>query len=758
MRWLLACVSLFSLLGLLALAQAQPPQAQPAASTFQVRLRYKIDAELQQRYALYKQMLERLQSVGFVAAPGRPREELFGDQLAGTLPNTGLSTLRLERFLRTAVLVPTGYQLPADAEKTVLVRLELVLTGPDRQKELSVLARQQLKSLGFVENEGYDHQRHTRLLGRLPGPALDVLLKDTMEVTIPSSFKTSTIISAKVPLVRMAVVIAESAPPQPDVALPTPAPAGKEYLDKISPDLKAYLAKVPEADLEKFMRVELVLRTNQLTNAFRGELLHSETLFITEGSLGPIVTGLTPPSRLATLAQQPDISTVRLPQAAWPISASYEIIPLGRDLGTSSIITPVNFSQPRPARRLLFIGDDFRGYQKLIGEGLPRNTRLIDATAELSTDMRPMPEIAGDGIGRSTQLVREFLQHHPHDEVVLARIESTTPYQVQALGESVLGRSWLTPALLSRKDEYSDAGARLEAERRELRVLRRRIQGDFTLDDETKAKREEYRKRQTALDAADKSHYELGKRFEQFNQEMNSLTRMTTICVGLQWTDGYSDLPASLPHLRFVTNDVFKGANWYQIVSNRPRQVWTGLFRDYDSDSVMEFTTNPNIKRPDLAFLAWRPERSSTSENTLPENAVVQITLNWFEVHAPGASADDPYRKPQANLKVNVLKQRDPTGLKLPIDAFEVVARTPILADRVENSPRGSHYQSIVRFTVPPGGGRYALEVTGSVPSSTGDINAAERAEIHPKLSLEVVDPLKRPTGRVVFEYFATPE
>lgn len=757
MRRLSAGVSLFLFLGLLALAQAQPP-----AATYLVQMRYKIDADLQQRYAFYKQMLARFQSAGFTPAQGRPREELYGDRLAGSIPSTGIGSLRLEKFVRTAVLVPAGYALPTDIEKTVLVRLELALTGPDRQRELADLARQQLKPMGFVENEGYDHQGHTRILGRLPGPALDVLLKDTMEVTIPSSFKTTSVTALKAPLIRLAIVIAESAPPAPDVARPVPAPAGKEYLDKISPDLKAFLAKVPESDLDKFTRIELVLRTATYSDNLRNSLAHSEAFFSTEGSFGPIVTGLTTPSRITALAQHADISTVRLPQAAKPIGLSYETIVLGGELGRTSAITPVNYVAPRPARRLLFVGDDFRGYQKLIGEGLPKQTRLIDVTAELSVELQPQAEAAGEGIGRSAQLAKEFLANHPHDEVILARINSTTPFQLQQLGEATLGKPWNTGVFLARKEEWRDAGVRLESERLELRVMRRRIQGDFTLDEATKAKRDEHRTRQTALDAADKNHFALGQRIDKFLADMRDLRGMTSVCVGLQWDQGYTDLPGSAPHLRFVTSDVLRACTWYQIVSSRPYQVWTNLYRDSDGDQVMEFTTNTKNPRPDLAFLAWKPAKAGSNELILPENAVVEVTLNWFEVHAAANGSLDVYRKPLAHLSINVLKQRDPTGLKLPLDTFEVVARSPVLADRVENNNRGSHYQSTLRFTVPAGGGRYALQVVGQTPSSTSfasvDSKSTERSEIHPKITLDVIDPARKAEGRVVFESVATPE
>jgi len=762
MRWLLVCVSLFSALGLLAFAQAQPPPAPATGPTYQVRLRFKIEADLQQRYANYKEMLSRLQAVGFVAAPGRPREELYGDSLAGTLPASGISALRRERFLKTAVLVPTGYALPTDAEKTVLVRFDLAITGPDRQRELASLARQQLKGLGLIENTGYDTQGHTRILGRLPVAALDVLLKDSMEVAIPSSFKTTTVTAAKAPLVRLAIVIAETAPPPPDVALPSPPPPGKEYLDKISPDLKAFLAKVPEADLEKHFHVELVLRGNQLSDSYRAQLQRSDAMFITEGNFGPIVTGMTSPARLTILAQQPEISTIRLPQAPLGFIKSQEsgveFIPLGRDLGTAPTITPVAF-HPTAPKRLIIVGDDFRGYQSSIGSGLPKNTRFIDATAELTPDLLPQPGLDAAGKGMSTTLAIDFLRANPHSDVVLVRINPTSPYQIQQIGEAILGHVWSSPAFLTRKEEWNEAGSRIESEKLELRVQRRRIQGDFNLDPASVAKREEYRKQQVALDAADKAHFAHGLRFAAFTNAMQMLKGAGTVCVALQWNPGYADLPGSAPHLRFVSTEALRSASWHQAVANRPGQVWTGLFRDFDGDKIMEFTTNQHVGRPDLAFVSWRSfGATSASEQVLPENAVVEVILNWFEVHAAATDDNDVYRKPMADLHINVLRQLDPSGKTLPLDDFQVVARTPYLPDRVENGPRGCHYQSIVRFTVPAGGGRYALQVTGAVPTSTGTARSGEQAEIHPKISLNVVDPVKRAAGRVVFEYLATPE
>lgn len=761
MRWLFICVSLIASLSIVLVAQAQPPAEAGATPRYDVRLRFRIEADMQQRYALYKEMLSSLQSAGFVAAPGRPREELYGDSLAGTIPATGVRALRLDRLVRTAILVPSGYALPTEADKTVLVRLELALTGPDRQLELSDQARTQLKPLGFVENTGYDNKRHTSLLGRLSVPSLDSLLKDTMEVAIPNSYKTSTTVQTKAPLVRLAIVIAEATPPAPDAALPVAAPAGKEYLDKISPDLKAFLAKAPEADLKKLTRIELVLAGTNLTETLRKDLRYSEAIFVTEGSIGPIVTGLIAPARVASLAQMPEISTVRLPQGVRPLPAfasrAIEFIPLGRELWPSPTVSQVAYVEPPPARRAVIVGDDFRGYQGLIGKGLPKKTTYIDTTIELNSDFRTSPEAAGTGVGQSAQAAQLFLQQQPHDEVILVRIDSSTPYQLQQVGEAVQGLPWLTPSLLTRKDEYGDERTRIEAEQLTLRVLRQRINNDFNIDEGVVAKREEYRKKQAELDARQKAHFDRGIRFEKFVESIRTLRGATTVAVAMQWMDGYVDMPGSSPHVRFLTKEVLGATRWFQAVEIRPGQVWTGLFRDFDHDHVMEFTTRA-VRRPDLAFLSWEQAEKRAKQTLLPENAVIEVTLNWFEVHSATADGGDSYRKPLAQFMLNVLKQRDPSGKQLPEDVFEVAARTPALPDRVENTARGSHYQAIVRFTVPAGGGRYALQLAGIAPRTTGDATSSEQAEIHPKITLNVIDPEHRNVGRTIYESLATPE
>jgi hypothetical protein len=322
----------------------------------------------------------------------------------------------------------------------------------------------------------------------------------------------------------------------------------------------------------------------------------------------------------------------------------------------------------------------------------------------------------------------------------------------------------VTDALTARQDELKDEESRLEADRTDLRVLRRQVMTEFGTDESTKAKRDAYRKRQAEVDAEEQNYFTKLRRLQQIFNDTQTLKYASQICVALQWTDGYVDRAGAAPTLRYLPEELLRKISWTQAVARRPGQVWTGLFQDKNNDGAMEFTADSKATRPDLAFLAWKPFGVGIADPNLPENSVVEVMLNWTEAHEPAFSREtkDIYRQPLANFRLSVLKQRDPSGKELPLDAFEVVARSPVLADRVENDPRYGQYQLIVRFQVPAGGGRFAVRLTGAAPASTFPTTVepltAEKPEIRPKVTVDVIDPTHRGEGRVVLERFATSE
>ena len=122
---------------------------------------------------------------------------------------------------------------------------------------------------------------------------------------------------------------------------------------------------------------------------------------------------------------------------------------------------------------------------------------------------------------------------------------------------------------------------------------------------------------------------------------------------------------------------------------------------------------------PELNFLAWKPDAGKQSAD-LPAGARIRLTLHWREAHDPEflRAGEDVYREPLANLRLVLLRQRDPSGEKLPADDMEVVAQSEKLPLRLHNEAKSGTYEHIVEYTV-PAAGRYAIMVQGQTPKST---------------------------------------
>ena len=214
-------------------------------------------------------------------------------------------------------------------------------------------------------------------------------------------------------------------------------------------------------------------------------------------------------------------------------------------------------------------------------------------------------------------------------------------------------------------------------------------------------------------------------------------------------------------------NDTPYPALWFTPAGNQRGQTWIGLFHDVDGNGVMEFSppgTALSSQRwtPELNFLAWQPFGKDRGLD-LPAKANVRISIQWQEVHEPefAQQGDDVYREPLAKLSVLVLRQRDPTGAKLPADDMELIARSQGLPLRIENLPDSATYEQIVEFTV-PSAGRFALRVEGQVhpsarPVTAPTLPAIERNwELQPRIFVDVVDQPSRLAGRPVWLDYVT--
>jgi hypothetical protein len=152
--------------------------------------------------------------------------------------------------------------------------------------------------------------------------------------------------------------------------------------------------------------------------------------------------------------------------------------------------------------------------------------------------------------------------------------------------------------------------------------------------------------------------------------------------------------------------------------------------------------------------LGWR---NGAAGAELPEGAKLRVTLQWREAHDPEflIHGEDVYRAPLADLRLVVVRQRDPSGNKLPADDLEVVAQSERLPQRLDNQPASATYEHAVEFTVPTPG-RYAIVVLGRPPQSTRpadritlpDVRRA--GELRPRIFVDTLSG----KGRAVFADF----
>jgi hypothetical protein len=776
----------------------------PPVTSYTVQLRFRIDADRQQRFLLYKELLKNLQAAGFKKSEGLPGEEFYSDlikRLTGTIAAADVDKLLRVPRVQSVLLIPDGYELPADAEQPVLADLGLTTWfGSPRQPGVAEKARGLLQPVGFQEAVGYHDAGHTRLLGWLPRGQVENLLNDEMQVALavePSPALAGAVEPAlyRTPAFRRVEVLREPPGGGPAKEPPPTEPLPKEQavLEKVSADLRLYLAGLQGDEQQKPVRVEVILRYSppDVDRAWRDLLTAPDVGLVVEGRVGPLVTGWVPPAQVPTLAALAEVSTVRLPQPARALvlPSLDPKSPARLPVDFVSLSSPgANGVRGRQAQQVGVIASDFRGYQNFVGKGLPAKTHLVDFTAERLFDpvtrepnhaFLPAPSTGDSGeVGPGTRVALALMDKAPADELYLLRIDPAAPYQLLQIVRGVAGELWRSDALVRHENDLRLQRAQLENERAELRIERRIVFGTYLADEESRKAREEYRQRLRAFETAEQAHAAKVSRYTRLTEATRRLQDLAAVVLALRWTDGHPSLAGERTSLRYLEQARAgepwpANTAWFQVVPRTSGQVWTGPFRDADQDGVMEFAPagRPSTANPEVRYLAWKPrpwlanaganrpgEGGDIVWEELPGNAVVQLTLQWREVHAPnwGQTPEDPYRAPLAPLQLVALRQRDPSGRHLPADVFEVVERSSGLPDRVENHPRYAIYQVTLRFRVPEQPGRYAVRLEGRHPGTTlppqaGKLPHEGRWELQPKLTVEVVDPASRAQGQAVF-------
>ena len=124
---------------------------------------------------------------------------------------------------------------------------------------------------------------------------------------------------------------------------------------------------------------------------------------------------------------------------------------------------------------------------------------------------------------------------------------------------------------------------------------------------------------------------------------------------------------------------------WFQPAGDTRGQTWTGLFLDEDRNGVMEFAaTDVGVRSGhwsrELNFLSTRSSGKDVLD--LKAGSKVRISIQWREPHDPTLSEGD-YRVAVVPLRLQLVKQRDPSGQKYASDELDLIAESEGLPSRL---------------------------------------------------------------------------
>ncbi len=777
--------------------RAAEPLRPAAPKEYTVQLRYRIQADQVERLRQFYSLVSFLEKQGFRKDPGSDTEaeDAGENRMTGAIAGPRARALLLDPRVKALLLLPTGYQVPAEGPVKVQIDLATGLP-PDRQLLLEEQSRATLQKLGFKEKLGYDNHGHARLLGTIPVEELETLLRDLRDQ--PEGWLAPVTPRGDLPQplrqispLRVIEVLPEPEGVQAAREAPTDTPppaAGREYLLKITPELRDLAMQ--EGQIEA-RRLDVILDHTPTPSerAWRADLIDAANGLVIEGRIGPLVTVRANPKAALALAELPIVSTVRLsrplpPPARMPVAGADD-----REARRAAGLDQLHsLGHQGQGIRVAVIDTDFRGYEKLLGKQLPAATRYVDLAAERNADLQPDP-FAGDSneIGHGTESALAVLAAAPQVDLTLVRVDSAAPHQLQEVARYLHGDDFRSESSLQRTEELTQAKntiaerrAKLQEERKivldkftdtsERELLKKRPKDKLTPEERELLqdidRHDAYFKAAADLDRDEKTLRDRTRRFLDLQAALRALQDINVVSSSLVWNEGLP-LGSDSSLSRYFEERPFHSALWFQSAGNTHGQVWSGLFRDDDGNGVMEFAPAGD-KLPserwstELNFLGWQPAGKSTVPD-LPAKARARLTIQWREAHAPELYRQerDVYREPLAALRVVVLRQRDPKGQQLAADDFEVVARTEGLPQRLENQPTFSVYEQAVEFTVDPAG-RYAVRVEGRVPTSTRPsaiptVPALQmRWELRPRIFVDVVDPASRTQGRVVFLDYPT--
>jgi hypothetical protein len=760
---------------------------------YDVQLRYRINASRNQRIAQFLAMTHDLEALGFKKNAGEETEaeDPTETRMTGSIDVANARKLLYEPHVKALLLVPAGYALPQDAKTPVKVQLDLAsgLAG-DRQRALEDQTRARLASLGFREAIGYDNRGHTRLVGWIPRGELETLLGDLRWQSSGALAPAAPVATLPSPIRNVSPVLVTEVIPQATDKVPaseaaaaaTPSEDDAQSL-KISREIRELASGSTQA---KPVRMEVILTTTPRPGdtAWENELNRAAGGLVIEGRLESIVTVIAAPRSAASLARLPSVSTIRLPRSASSASTESSTDQAAWDPLRASGLDRLHTRGGRgQGVRLAIIDGDFRGYERFLGRGLPRETGYIDMTAErnplLEPDAFPGPP---DAIGHGTQCALAAILAAPDARLTLIRVDPAAPYEVRDVAGYVFGQPVGSYSAAQRRAELLSDTSRLEAQREALDRERRAFLESFGQEIDVTKRREtmlkereeaerELRERQESLSrreaelrVQESTHRRRQDRFLHLERDLLELRGTQIVASSLLWNDGYP-LGGNGPLTSYFDNQPPRPVFWFQAAGNTRGQSWSGLYRDVDGNGVMEFAAPHEAVKPgrwtrELNFLGWQSGEGQRAPE-VPAKTKLHLSLQWTEAHDPSFAegGEDLYVRPLADLRLLVLRQRESSASAGATDDLELVASAVGLPERLANRPSSATYEQRLDLTI-DSAGRYAVRIEGRVPrairpAGTPTFPAIEEFwELRPRLFVNTTESGK--PGRGVFLDYAT--
>jgi hypothetical protein len=731
-------------------------------------IHYRIHAPVSQRVAQFRELTSYLASIGFVKDPGPVTEPEDSDEvyMTGIIAARDAAKILAGAHVQAILLVPKDFRLPSEDQR-VKVELTLVrVATPPRQRLLADQVRVQLTEEGFRESIGYDNRGQTRIVGTMPARDLRRLLEDLR-------WQDSGWLAPQTPVQQLPEPLRDTWPVDIVKVLPQinveqgaiPAQSAEQgaqdvALNKISPALRAQIGRAQSARIEVVVggtaNGEMPAWTQNLEVLVPGAFI--------EGQAGPLFSIRARTDLAPALARLPDVVNVRLPRPADPESLIGEGVAENQPLLQKTGLARLHAQGARgQGTRIGIIATDFRGFEKFVGRQLPKDLQWLDLTAECNPNLEPSPSTAGsDPVGHGTRCALAAALAAPSARLVLIRVDPDAPFQLLQIARYAQGEIFSTGCLEERNRELMAEGKRLEQAQDRLLEERKLILDSFGQDAESVKRRETLFKNQEELTKQVRKLEARQDRYFKLLADLQGLKNLQIAASTLVWSDGYpvngdSGLSRSLddqPPCRTI---------WFQSAGNTRGQTWTGQFRDFDGNGVMEFA--PPVARAlpgrwttELNFLGWLDPGSKPTQE-LPAGKL-RVSVQWSEPHEIGVNPD-LYQPSLVNLRLLILRQRDPSGTKLPTDDLELIAASAGLPERLTQSPNLGIYCQNVEFTVSQPG-RYAVRLEGRVPATLRPSplptlpGQAVHWELWPRLLVEARGETAGGAARPIFFDYAT--